>query len=139
MNPSLPKSMLPAKFRLLTKKLAQIQYWYKGVSGRIWNLKNRAIFWIYWIFKLLSQQVFSRIVGNFQNINVNNSLGISAMVGFYVSIRRQNKWFDGQSSTYNLGRNCWNKIENLFFSGKTPFSPNQCCFDDETWLDPTLI
>ena len=36
-------------------------------------------------FQLLSQQVLSWAVGNFQNINVNNSLKNSAMFGFYIS------------------------------------------------------
>ena len=37
-------------------------------------------------FQLLSQQVLSRAVGNFLNVNINNSLRTSAMVGFYISI-----------------------------------------------------
>ena len=28
---------------------------------------------------------------------------------------------------YILGQNCWDKIENLFFSQKTPLPSNQCC------------
>ena len=36
-------------------------------------------------FQLFSQQVQSRVVGNFKNINLNNYLRNSAMVGFYTS------------------------------------------------------
>ena len=37
-------------------------------------------------------------------------------------------WFFHKISiTYNLGQNCWDKIENLFFREKTPLSQNQCC------------
>ena len=37
-------------------------------------------------------------------------------------------WFSLKKSIiYNLGQNCWDKIENLFFREKTPLPPNQCC------------
>ena len=36
-------------------------------------------------FQLLSQQVLAGVVGNFQKINVNNSLRNSATAGFYIS------------------------------------------------------
>ena len=31
------------------KKICQIQHCYRGIRWRIWNLKNWAISWIYWI------------------------------------------------------------------------------------------
>ena len=38
-------------------------------------------------------------------------------------------WFFHKISiTYNLGQNCWDKIENLFFREKTPLPPSQCCW-----------
>ena len=49
-NPSPPNQCCWQIFRLLTTKLGQIQHWYWGVRGRIWNLKNWVISWIYWIF-----------------------------------------------------------------------------------------
>ena len=33
--------------------------------------------------------------------------------------------YRGETS-YNLGQNCWDKIENIFFSEKNPLPPNQC-------------
>ena len=47
-----PNQRCSQSFRLLTAKLGQIQHWYWSVRGRIWNLKNWVISWIYWIFKL---------------------------------------------------------------------------------------
>ena len=47
-------------------------------------------------FQLLSQQVLSRVVGNFKNINLNNSLRNSATVGFYISKGWKSNCFDDQ-------------------------------------------
>ena len=49
-TPLPPNQCCWQSFRLLTTKLGQIQHWYWGVRGRIWNLKNWVISWIYWIF-----------------------------------------------------------------------------------------
>ena len=48
-TPLPPNQCCSQSFRLLTTKLGQIQHWYWGVKGRIWNLKNWVISWIYWI------------------------------------------------------------------------------------------
>ena len=49
-TPLPPNQCCSQSFRLLATKLGQSQHWYWGVMGRIWNLKNWVISWIYWIF-----------------------------------------------------------------------------------------
>ena len=46
-SPLPPNQCCWQRFRLLTTKLAHIQHWYWGARGRIWNLKNWVISWIY--------------------------------------------------------------------------------------------
>ena len=49
-------------------------------------------------------------------------------------------WFIQKIITYNLGQNCWDKIENLFFSEKTPLPPpNQCCSQSFSLLAKNLV
>ena len=54
-------------FRLLTKELGQIQHWYWRVRGRIWNLKNWVISWIYLVFSFCLNKFCSGLWGSFKS------------------------------------------------------------------------
>ena len=49
---------------------------------------------------------------------------------FWSQLWRSNMqfWMNYFKVSYNLGQNCWDKIENLFFREKTPLPPSQCCW-----------
>ena len=66
-NPSPPNQCCSQRFRLLATKLGQIQHWYGGVRGRICNLKNWVIYWIYWIFNFVSTSFVQGCRKNFRN------------------------------------------------------------------------
>ena len=57
-----------------------------------------------------------------------------------ISIPLSNlRWFFQKISiTCNLVQNCWDKIENLFFSEKAPLPPNQCCWQSFRLLTAKL-
>ena len=50
-------------------------------------------------------------------------------------------WFFRKISiTYNLGKNCWDKLENLFFfNEKTPLPPNKCNWQNFRLLTTKLV
>ena len=45
-------------------------------------------------------------------------------------------YFQKISISYNLGQNCWGKIENYFMNKNTPLLPNQCVLD---YLQQNLV
>ena len=47
-------------------------------------------------------------------------------------------YFQKISITYNLGQNCSDKIENLFFSEKNSLAQNQCCLQSFKFLTTKL-
>ena len=66
-NPSPPNQCCSQRLRLLATKLGQIQHWYSGVRGRICNLKNWVIYWIYWIFNFVSTSFVQGCRKHFRN------------------------------------------------------------------------
>ena len=64
---------------------------------------------------------------HFYNLEMIEFNAYIAPTRFLIPLSNLVWFFHKISITYNLGQNCWDKIENLFFREKTPLPPNQYC------------
>ena len=92
----------------------------------------------YWIWTLIH-------ANHFYNLELIEFKAYIAPTCISIPLSNLGWFFEKESITYNLGENCWDKIENLFFREKTPLHPNQCCLQsfrfwaNKVWSEWTLI
>ena len=74
---------------------------------------KNTIFWC-WIWALIH-------ANHFYNLELIEFKAYSTPTCISIPLSNLGWFFQKISITYNLGQNCWDKIENLFFSEKTSF------------------
>ena len=74
-----------------------------------------------WIWALIH-------ANHFYNLELIEFKAYSTPTSISIPLSNLGWFFQKISITYNLGQNCWDKIENLFSSEKTPLPLNQCCW-----------
>ena len=74
---------------------------------------KNTIFWC-WIWALIH-------ANHFYNLELIEFKAYIAPTCISIPLSNLGWFFQKKSITYNLGQNCWDKIENLFFSEKTSF------------------
>ena len=99
-------------------------------------VKIKGSLWKYHILMLIH-------ANQFYNLELIEFKAYTAPTCISIPLNNLGWFFEKISITYNLGQNCWDKIENLFFREKTRLLPNQCCSRCfrflTTKLDSTLI
>ena len=82
---------------------------------------------IFWIWALIH-------TNHFYNFNLIGFKACSAPTCISIPFSNLRRFFQKISLSYNLGQNCRDKIENIFFSEKAPLSPNQRCLQSSKLL-----
>ena len=65
---------------------------------------------------------------HFYNLELIEFKGYKTPTCISIPLSNLGYFFQKTSITYNLGKNYWDKIENLFSTEKTLLPPNQCCW-----------
>ena len=84
-----------------------------------------------WIWALIDRN-------HFYNLELVEFKAYSAPTCISIPFSNLGWFFPKISINCNLGQNLWDKIENLFFSGKTPLPANQCCSQSFRFLKTKL-